>query len=277
MEPGEMDELKFENELEKLKQQGEFGGKFFEGTADIPPELEAEWLKHVRAYEESYQNAPQKTVAEIIGNPVFTPVTEIDPELIDIELEKIFELLAANHIALDYDDDVSAAEIYRFITEELINHEIDVMDIPGMVNHFIYEEFHPNHAKDIVQHCDSFCHQLFDKRDEYLDHELDDEMAFPNNVIMSKKQFVEKAKLWFDAYKKFSVNQIGFMKPEFDLEQQLGHVNTWFDYDAILEDDSIINFSGPGIFYMHLVYGEYWCIYGMDFPGFKEWAFNSEN
>jgi len=273
MESMENDDLKFNNELEKLKQQAEFGAKFFEGNSKIPPELEAEWLKHVRSFEESYPDAPQKTVGEIIGNPVFTPVSQVDPSQIDEELDKIFEILGGHNIALDYDDDVASSEIYRFITEELVNHEMDFMDMPEMITHFIYEEFHPNHEKDIVRHCESFCHQLFEKRDEYLDMELDHEMVFGNGTVMNKKQFVEKAKLWFDAYESFTVNNIGFMKPEFNLEQQLGHVHTWLDYDAKLENGSSINFSGPGIFYMHLMYGEYWGICGMDFPGFKEWAF----
>ena len=273
MEPGENDELKFENEIEKLKQQLEFGGNFFEGNANIPLELEAEWLKHVRAFEENYPDAVQKTVAEIIGNPIFTPVSQVDPSKMDEELDKILETLGTHNIALDYDDEVASSEIYRFITEELINHEMDVMDMPDMITHYIYEEFYPNHAKDIVRRCESFCHQLFEKRDEYLDMELDNEMAFANGTVMNKEQFVAKAKLWFDSYESFTVNNIGFMKPEFNLEQQLGHVHTWFDYDAKLEDGSSINFAGPGIFYMHLAYGEYWNICGMDFPGFKEWAF----
>ncbi len=273
MEPEENDDLKFENELEKLKQQGEFGGKFFEGNADIPPELEAEWLKNVRAYEESYQNAPKKKVGEIIGNPVFTPVSEIDPALIEVELEKIFELLAANNIALDYNDDVPASEIYRFVTEELINHEMDVMDIPGMVNHFIYEEFYPNHAKDIFRQCDSFLIQLFDKKDENLDMKLDRGLVFANGTIMDETEFIEKAKRWFDSYECFRVNKLAYMAPVFDLEQEMGHIDAWFDYDCVLQDGSFTNFSGPGIVYVHYIYGS-WLICGMDFPGFKEWALN---
>ena len=144
--------------------------------------------------------------------------------------------------------------------------------MPGMVCHFIYEEFYPNHEKDIIRFCESFCRNLFGKSDEYLDVELDHELVFANGVVMNNKQFVDKAKLWFDAFESFTLSQLRFMKPEFSLEQGMGHVNTWFDYDAKLEDGSSINFSGPGIFYMHFIYG-FWYICGMDFPGFKEWAF----
>jgi len=38
--------------------------------------------------------------------------------------------------------------IYKFITEELFDHEMDDIMLPGFVHHFIYEEFHPNHEYD---------------------------------------------------------------------------------------------------------------------------------
>src|ERR1700722_17845561 len=112
------DALKFENELEKLKLQGEFGANFFGGSGNIPPEMEAQWLKNVRAFEESYNNAPEKTIAEIIGNPDLTPVSEIREENIGAELDNLCRLLAKHNIVIDHDEDVPAREIYRFITEE---------------------------------------------------------------------------------------------------------------------------------------------------------------
>lgn len=50
--------------------------------------------------------------------------------------------------ALDFLCDVDDAEAYRFITEELMDEEIDDIRIEGLRHCFIYEEFHPN--TDIV-------------------------------------------------------------------------------------------------------------------------------
>jgi len=78
---GDNDELNMENELEKLKMQAQFGAKFFPGNMELPPELEAEWLKNVRAFEEQYQNAPPlQTMAQILGNPGVKPLHEISQE-----------------------------------------------------------------------------------------------------------------------------------------------------------------------------------------------------
>ena len=152
-----------------------------------------------------------------------------------------------------------------------MDHETEVYDLPGWQTHLIYEEFYPNHEKDIIRHCESFCKSLFGQSAEYLDHELDNEMAFASGAVLTSKEFVERAISWFEAYDSFTVNRLLFMKPEYDLAQDLGHVHTYIDYDANMEDGTTIHFEGPGIFYMHLMYG-YWSICGMDFPGFKEWA-----
>jgi hypothetical protein len=280
MEPEYNDDQQFENELEKLKMQGEFGAKFFVGGADIPPEIEAEWLKNVRAFEETSLNiSPKKTLGEIIGNPVLTPVSEINPGHIEAALEKLLEILGNKSFAVDFDEDIPTTEKYRFITEDLINKEMDVFGsfgmsvpgVPGMVTHIIYEEYYPNHYKDIIRSVENFCKMLFDRSDEYLSMELDFELVFSSGQTMHKKEFIEKAKRWFASYRSFTINKLGFMKPEFTIEHGMGHVNAYLDYDAMQEDGAIVNFEGPSIFYMHFL-GGYWFICGMDFPGFKEWA-----
>jgi hypothetical protein len=271
MEPEENEELGFRNELEKLKLQGEFGAKFFSGNTDLPPEIEAEWLKNVRAFEEVYQDTPDRKLRDIIGNPAFMPIAELMPDQLEAELKKLTDLLAENHIAIDHDDEVPLGEIYRFITEDLMDHEMQVFGLPGMVTHIIYEEFYPNHLKDIIRRCEDFCRMLFEKS-EYLENELDHELVFATGEIMSSKELVEKANDWFDTYPSFTVNKLGFMKPEFTLEQGMGHVHFFIDYDTHTEGGNKLNFTGPGIFYVHYIYGS-WFICGMDFPGFKEWAF----
>jgi len=279
MEPEENDELSFENELERLKIQGEFGATFFTASEGLPPEIEAEWLKNVRAFEENYAKTPIQTMRETLGNPVLTPLEQISPENVEGELEKLLGLLGTHNIAIDHDDDVPPQEIYRFLMEDLMDKELDAFGsfgmgmpgVPGMVTHLIYEEYYPNHYKDIIRHCESFAERLFDRKEEYLDSELDDGLVFSTGQIMSKEEFVEKAKAWFANHISFTLTDLRFMKPEFSLEQQMGHVHTWLEYDAMGLDGSITNFKGPGIFYMHYLF-DYWHICGMDFPGFKEWA-----
>ena len=51
--------------------------------------------------------------------------------------------------------------MYRFITQELLDEEIDDIQIPGMVSHFVYEEFHPNDEDDITDAIEEFLFTLF--------------------------------------------------------------------------------------------------------------------
>jgi len=271
MENEETEKLKFQNELEKLKMKAEFGANFSDGDSELPPEIEAEWLESVRKFEENFEKSNQKKIGELLGSPVFTPVTEIAPENIEGELEKILDMLGEKGIKLDHDEDVPVAELYRFITEELMDHETDVYDMPGWQTHIIYEEFYPNHEKDIFRHCENFCESLFKQKAEALQYELDSELVFSSGAVLIRDEFIEKAKSWFEAYDSFTVNRLLYKKPEYNLEQCMGHVHLFLDYDANLEDGSSSHFEGPGIFYLHYIH-DYWMICGMDFPGFKEWA-----
>ena len=46
--------------------------------------------------------------------------------------------------------------IYRFITQELFQVEMENIELEGMVHGFIYEEFHPNHDYDLRRKADNF-------------------------------------------------------------------------------------------------------------------------
>ena len=150
MENAEDEALKFENELEKLKMKAELGASFFEGNADLPPEIEAQWLKNVRAYEENYENMKPQKIRDVLGDPTLIPVSEISDENIEAELERMKELMGSKGIILDHDKEVPMKELYRFIVDEMMDHETDMFDMPGWQTHIIYEEFYPNHEKDIL-------------------------------------------------------------------------------------------------------------------------------
>ena len=55
---------------------------------------------------------------------------------------------------------VTTRDLYRFTIEELFEHEMDDIDLPGTVSCFTYDEFHPDHeyenkrtsVEDVIQH-----------------------------------------------------------------------------------------------------------------------------
>ena len=58
-------------------------------------------------------------------------------------------LLAQKNIVVEFTKPRNARFKYRFITEELFEHEMDDVHVKGMFTHFTYEEFHPNHDYDL--------------------------------------------------------------------------------------------------------------------------------
>jgi len=150
----ELEKLRMENELKKAKLILEHGAIFSEsGESKISPEIENEFLKNIEAFERSFHNSEQIALYDFIHRPEYTLVDEIPESAIGAELAKIMNTLHENEINLDTLCEVPDKELYRFITEELFQHEIDNMRIPGMRTCFIYEEFHPNHDYYISETC----------------------------------------------------------------------------------------------------------------------------
>jgi len=136
--------LRMENEVLRMKLQTQYGG-VSTAREDISPIEENLFLRHVLAFEEQYANAPLKKVHEIIGSPVFESADVLDDAAISRELERIVALFTDNHIELQFMTPQDDRFKYQFITNEFFQYEIEDVKIPGMINCFMYEEFHPDH------------------------------------------------------------------------------------------------------------------------------------
>ncbi len=157
------EELQAENDLLKIKLSVEHGMKEIGDSGNLSPEVENQWLKQVYAFEQQYKDAKPIKLYDYLGRPEFLKWDALVPEEISKELERIRSIMAANNVEVDcicaYDDTV----IYKFITEELFLHEMDDMRLPGMVCHYTYEEFHPNHDYDLREHVSGFLGSVFEK------------------------------------------------------------------------------------------------------------------
>ena len=141
---------KIDVELRKKELEGKYGASF--GQSDnLSPELESEWLDNIEQFEQLYDKAESIAVWEYIGRPEYRKTYEIEPEKIPFELQNLMNVMNEHNIALDTLCPVDDKELYRFITEELFSHEIDTIQIEGMMLCFTYEEFHPNAEYDICQ------------------------------------------------------------------------------------------------------------------------------
>lgn len=178
------EELRAENNVLKLKLQTEYGMRL-DDTSALSPSMENQWLKSVYAFEQQFKDAKRTKLYDFIGRPAFTKADALTPAQITTELQRLNSVMEQNGVQLDcicqYDD----TTIYRFLTEELFNQEMDDMRIPGMVCHFTYEEFHPNHDYDVRRNASEFLRALFTKSWS----EPFDGMLLANKVSFGKKRY----------------------------------------------------------------------------------------
>jgi len=263
---------KMENEFLKLKMNAQFGGNFFSGQNELPPEIENSFLKSVMAFEENYAKAEYTTVYERLNKPTFAPFSELksDKEVKDA-LTKLTNLLEQNDMRLDicdgpYPDEV----IYKFITEELMMHEIEKENVFGATC-FIYEEFHPNHRATIEKNAKEFLETWAAKNVEGLDYTLACDIITPFDTVITKARLSDMLTSFFDAYHNFTdldyaIGEISFQLSEEDTG--MGHAEGFVAYKAVLENREAVVFKGPFKLYMALTYG-YWEIVYFVMPGFS--------
>lgn len=177
------DLLKAENAYLKLKLGLEHGMQMEESSV-LSPEVENQWLKSVYAFEEQYKDARRIKLYDYIGKPAFRKWNTLTVEETTNELQRLRAIMGKNSIQLDCICEYDDVTIYRFITEELFEHEMDDMRLPGMTCHYTYEEFHPNHDYDLRRETTDFLKALFMKvwNEDY------DAMSLNKKVIFEGKE-----------------------------------------------------------------------------------------
>ena len=119
--------FRIENEILRMKLKAQYGDAFeMGGEGNLPPEIENQFLKNVIGYEEASENAEYITVYEKLGKPAYKPAADLAAREFADALKNLTAVMLEQGINLDfcdgpYEDDV----IYRFITEELFNSEIE--------------------------------------------------------------------------------------------------------------------------------------------------------
>ncbi len=139
--------LRDENAFLKMKLMLEHGAEFGTNHPDeIPPEIENMFLHNVMAFEEKFRDQEKVKVFDVIGRPAhFLPAAEIPEEDIHDAWNELRAHLNRFSIELSAcSPGISDRELYRFAIEELFDHDMFAMNLPGWNYNFIYDEFHPD-------------------------------------------------------------------------------------------------------------------------------------
>ena len=256
----ELNRLRIENEIKKMKLSLEHGANFFSPSEKkLPPEQEGQWLDQVQQFEDAYTNSKRVLIYDFVGKPIYKLVIEIPETEIKSELKKIINLLGQKGIGIDTICKVDDRELYRFITEELFKEETDDMMIEGMTHNFIYEEFHPNHEHDIKTHCKEFVEGLLNKKinlnPTFL--ALADEIDTKDGII-KQEDAIKRMEIFRAAFNSFKLQHFKITSLSIDKDK----ADVFFDinYTGIIEGSNERKiFSGIGDFKLKCEY-DYWCI-----------------
>jgi hypothetical protein len=255
------DELSAENALLKLKLEMQYGMSNL--NSSLPPELENEFLKYVSAFEESYKNAKTISVYEFIGKPEFKSYDKLTPAEITSQLESLWLLMDTKGVSFsticEYEDEV----LYRFITEELFQKEIDDMRIPGMMCCFTYEEFYPNHANDLEKHTNEIAENIFNSPFDisFSEYQFADEIILNENAI-TKELFFQRIIQFQEYHQNLTIKEIKIGDITFDLKSCDAMVKSTITFDIIFHGHSTAQTMTIPVEFSYKYHFDWWVLNG---------------
>lgn len=268
------EQLRIENDLLRLKLQAETGADLHQ-LEDVPPEVEHAFLNNILAFERQLDSVEEVSIFELLGEPTdFRNESELDDDEVEAELGRLIELMSENRIEVDYGMEYPARHKYKFITEELFQHETQRFDIPDMVNHYIYEEFHPNHRLTIEGLAEEFLDMWLAKSIDEESFIFGKELVSKEHGVYSKSRFFSIIRNIFDAYLSFDngdYNIIDISFEEMNDEtgvKRMGFAEGIIHYEATLESKEVQHISGPFKIYMAQTDMD-WEIMSMIMPGLE--------
>ena len=263
--------LRIENEIIKLKMQAERGALFGGNREDLPPEMEALFLKNVQQFEDTFDIAREITIYECIGQPDFKKTEELKTEDVKEEITRILELLHSKNIIFEVLGQYEFSVIYKFITEELFREKIREVNHPGYIHSFVYEEFHPNHHVDIGRTAQEFLTHWFEKGFDENSTEFANQFITADGSIFSREEVLLRLRNCLNSYHDFSNIKFIGSGTSFEWNEEeakgMGHAEGMFSYDAEIEKGETIHIEGPFKLYMINEDG-FWRIFYFIFPGF---------
>ncbi len=133
-------DIRFENELLKLKIRAEFGASQISSDA-LPPEIENFFLKNVIKLEHAFTNRETISLFDKIGRPETPKEHQLDDSAIKREQLALEDLLNKKGVFITFPEHETFREKYIFITEKLFHVQVDDLGMPEIMMHFNCADF----------------------------------------------------------------------------------------------------------------------------------------
>ena len=261
------EEIQFENELLKLKMRAESGAIFHSGgNADVPPDVENQFLNYVMNFEKNFKNAKRITIGELLNHPEFISYRKLKPGQFHDEIKKIDDLLEAHGIIMHRNDTVNERKLYKFLTTDFMKEETDEMHMPGFTCNYIFEDFFPDDEEEIKNAPYNFLTDLFSKNPGWIKQHLYEKLTDSNGKSVSKDNVLKALIHFQNAFDAFK--EIGVEIKSFEFTKRKASLTAVVTYKTInegktvkMEDLSFFKFKKNEL--------DFWQISSFNFPGFE--------
>lgn len=261
------EELQADNEIKSLNLELRYGALHTQIGEDAPPELVSQWLDNVTGYEEKYAKAEKISIHEFIGKPTLRPVSAIENDEFESEIDRLTNLLQEHFVMTGRPEHLSPKGYYRFLSEEFMQHGMTNFSAPGMVHYFAYDEFHRDGPAFIQAHVGDFIQDLMSLERPYEGIWLSEHLRDDYNEI-TKAEALERIHIFRASYRKIEFGKFVPIKLEatptgmFFLFQA-----EWFG-TPVREGRAQEHHEGLGVIQLDFENGD-WLVQGVMMPGFK--------
>lgn len=238
------------NEAKRRDLTKRYGAHFTESSPELPPDIESRWLENIEEFERQFENVQQCSVREMLGDPEFKPLDQIPQEQLEHELDKALDLLSRHNLVVDCLAVEPPEDLYRFITTELLDQEVDNVRIEGWNTCFIYEDFHPNDEYDAKSMAEHFLWDLFEQNEEeVLDDFSEVEICGPTGHPIGHNEMREIIRSFYATYAAFTAQE--FQCDGFKLDGQYALVTAHVGWTGLRRPSmEVASYEGRGSFKM---------------------------
>lgn len=226
-----------ENTFKKLKMSIEMNTVFPKNLSNLlPPEIESAFLDGLIKFEKMYRNAKRISVFKKIGSPKIKKSSCFSDNEIDAELKKLIKKLNKGGISFRTKYEYDSRLIYDFIKNELFFKEVDDLQMEGLMLHFEYEDFCPNHEEDLKKLTLDYLTLFFNK---------DNDLYSKEYATEAKNQ--QELNVFRDLFESFNIVDLKILSAKFYRKNRCPKVNFAINYKAkIAGSKLIINYHGKG-------------------------------
>jgi hypothetical protein len=262
-------DYELENEMLLMKLQAEFGGRpeFFaeEDSEELTAPLKYEFLKSIYSFEQNF-HLEQLNISlfEHLGEPYLVDQKYLTDDGIRCQLQRIRSLMKEKQFMLDTIYDTDDRVVYQFVLEELLQEKVEETLPPGFFRHFIYEEFHPNHHRDIEEQIIQFFQHISEQAIPSSCFYLCDEIVV-GDILFTREEAINRLMLFAGLFASLEVTKLEFTS--IAINDESAAVTFRICYNGLVSDNETIKVDQSG--HLGLIFKDQliWQIDSLDIPG----------